>query len=506
MAVTPQTDIRLIQVPLEIDNENQLTFPTPQLQEDYFLSLPYLEVDKCSYQRKDNYINFPAHIDDILTYNYVMYKNENYTDKYFYGFITDMKYVNDNVTQVYIKTDVFQTWQFDIIYKKMFIEREHVNDDTIGLHTVPENLEHGPYKCDKKTYYRDLDEFVYVIRVSKYINGTVPLITNFGGVISAGGAYVCKTANQVANIIQSYPEKARADAILNVYMVPSKIIAQNEEDLQYHGQSKPIYLRTSINKPSSLDNYTPTNNKLLTFPYCYLTLSNNSGSSNNLRYELFNTPTCNFTIKGVPSVGASIKCLPTNYKLASELEEEGIMMGKYPTLSWSGDEYINWLTQNSVNIGLGITSNLISAVGGVASANPVIAGTALINSGMSIANTLAQIYEHSLTPNSAKGNINGGDINTCSQTNGFFFYQMNITSEYAKIIDNFFSMYGYKINDLKVPNITGRPNWNYVKTINANLIGNIPQADLQELKNMLNNGVTFWHNPSTFLDYSQTNK
>ena len=56
-----------------------------------------------------------------------------------------MEYVNDNMTDVYIKLDVFQTYQFDFQYKKCFVEREHVNDDTVGLHTVPENLETGEY-------------------------------------------------------------------------------------------------------------------------------------------------------------------------------------------------------------------------------------------------------------------------------------------------------------------------------------------------------------------------
>ena len=44
------------------------------------------------------------------------------------------------MTEITIETDVFQTWQFNINYKKMFVEREHVNDDTVGLHTVPENV------------------------------------------------------------------------------------------------------------------------------------------------------------------------------------------------------------------------------------------------------------------------------------------------------------------------------------------------------------------------------
>ena len=66
-------------------------------------------------------------------------------------------------------------------------------------------------------------------------------------------------------------------------------------------------------------------------------------------------------------------------------------------------------------------------------------------------------------------------------------------------------MYGYKVNDVKTPNITGRTNWNYVKTIGCNIVGDVPQDDMQKIKDIFNNGVTLWHNPSTFLDYSQSN-
>lgn len=136
-----------------------------------------------------------------------------------------------------------------------------------------------------------------------------------------------------------------------------------------------------------------------------------------------------------------------------------------------------------------------------------VAGTGIniLGGSIGIKNKLAEVYAHSLSPYTAKGNTNGGDINTCSGRNGFSFYKMSIKQEYAKIIDDFFSMYGYKVNEVKIPNITGRQNWNYVKTIDCNLLGDIPQEDMQKLKDIFNTGVTFWHNPNTFLDYSQSN-
>ena len=75
-----------------------------------------------------------------------MYRNSSYGNKWFYAYITDMKYINDNLTAISIKTDVYQTWCFDLTFKSSFVEREHVSNDTIGNHTVPEGLEHGEYK------------------------------------------------------------------------------------------------------------------------------------------------------------------------------------------------------------------------------------------------------------------------------------------------------------------------------------------------------------------------
>lgn len=185
MAVTPDTEIRLLKTPFEIDENNQLTFSSETAQKTYFLALPYIKEDNCTYQRKDNVIRFPAHIDSILDYNYVMYQNEHYTNKWFYAFITNMEYVNDNLTLISIATDVFQTWQFDIIYKKSFVEREHVNNDGVGLHTVPEGLETGEYIIDSVDHDTSLNTLSYVIQTMKSTTGTDLLATNYGGVFLA---------------------------------------------------------------------------------------------------------------------------------------------------------------------------------------------------------------------------------------------------------------------------------------------------------------------------------
>lgn len=176
------------------------------------------------------------------------------------------------------------------------------------------------------------------------------------------------------------------------------------------------------------------------------------------------------------------------------LKKKDLFGGKFPTLSWSSDGYSNWLSQNAINVGLGVVFGTAQALTG-----DVISGISTLGS------TLKQVTQAQFLPNSSKGNLNAGDIQTASAQNTFRTYAMSIKQEYAKIIDNFFSMYGYKVNTVKLPNLNTRTNWNYIKTIKSIIDGDIPQSDLQEIKNIFDDGVTLWHNPLTFLDYSQPN-
>ena len=127
MAITPQTNLKLLKCPLSLDNKNQLTFANKTAQYNYFNSLPKLELGNFKYIRQASVIRYPEHIDNLLEYNYCMYQNDNYSNKWFYAFIINMHYVNDNMTQISIMTDVWQTWQFDISFEESFIEREMIN-------------------------------------------------------------------------------------------------------------------------------------------------------------------------------------------------------------------------------------------------------------------------------------------------------------------------------------------------------------------------------------------
>ena len=533
-AITPNSEIRLLKCPIESDNLNQITFASATTQYNYFNGLNHLVLDGATYQRHDGIIRYPEHIDNILEYNYVMYQNENYSNKWFYAFITRMEYVNDHMTNIYIKQDVFQTWQFDLVYKKCFVEREHVNDDTIGKHTIPEGLETGDYIVQAGTesasavadlFY--LENKYIIVGVSEIPGVAYPSSYQYGRVyngVYSGLLYIAfKDGHQLDLFIQGIQGATTEDVIYSVFMVPKDIctIAVSDwvtvsvggvscELAYYPYTTGSTSLGTfTIKKESTLaESYSPKNNKLFCYPYRYFVLSNNAGNNAIYKYELFTTTGCTFSLKGVVTPGCSIKAIPQNYREGSLIKS--LDAGKLPTCTWTNDSYTNWLTQNAVNLPLDTALNVAKIVGGTAVAVGTggmggLAGGGVALSGFTgIAETMKSVYEHSLVPETAKGGANQGDL-MFAEKETFSYYKMSIRSEYASLIDNYFSMYGYKVNEVKLPNITGRSNWNYVKTINAIIEGNVPQEYLEEIKSLFNRGITLWHTTQYYLDYSRTN-
>ena len=154
-----------------------------------------------------------------------------------------------------------------------------------------------------------------------------------------------------------------------------------------------------------------------------------------------------------------------------------------------------------MNLGVNLATSTAGIVAGVATGN-VASGVSGI---LGIASTLGSVYEHSRIPNQVYGNQNSGDVTFSDNKSTFTLYRRTIKYEYAKMIDDFFTMYGYKVNRLALPNIHKRANWDYMKCIDVNLEGDIPEKDLDKIRSLFNNGCTFWHNTSTFLNYSASN-
>ena len=532
------TKVYLLNVPLESDYKHTLYFASASAQTNYFLSKKIHSFEGLTYQRKDHFIRVPARYDDVLNCNYVMYQNTEHSNKWFYAFITDLKYIDEGRTDIYIKTDCLQTWYFNYTVKPSFVEREHVSDDTRGLHTVPEQLETGDYIVNRTIKNKSLLYNGIVIGATVDLADNEALSSsgkdpqfpkisggNYNGVYSGVKYFYYIAPSEINNVLKLLAVKAQSDAVTCIFMIPSQYVTTKSDGagftLETSDKVKSLNWnpgimgieQESVIKPSTIDGYTPKNNKLFSYPFCYCLMSNNSGSAAIYKYELFKNPNdstlCDFKINFALTPGCSIRLVPLYYNGADTNNEEGLNLGKYPICNWTSDVYLNWLTQNSVNIPLQIASSAVTIAGGVAlaatGAGALAGGSAIASGVLGIASTVGEIYSHSLQPPQSEGNINSGDVTYSQRDLTFTAYKMSVKAEYARIIDDFFTMFGYKTNRVKTPNKNHRANFWFTKTIDANIDGAIPNEDMQIIKDCYNNGITFWKNPSNIGNYAVDN-
>lgn len=513
MTFNPSSNIYLTDVPWTNNYTDCLTFINETAQRNYFNSIIKKKFTNYVYLKKDNAIKVEGNIDDLIIYNYLFYENPS-TNKIYYCFITNMEYISENTTQIYFETDVWQTWGFQINYKRCFIERCHVTDDSVGANTIPEGLETGEYI----SIYTDK----YGMGPMCYILGSTANPQkegfpnsyggNYDGIYSGVAYYWYNSTSRLTDHLQDLANNNKISGVTSLFMAPVSVVrGWNDGDYGEVQKSKDVYMQQVIQEPiiTKLNGYTPRNNKLLTYPYCYYLLSNGCGANAVLRPELFSGNKCVVKMEGCLTPGCSIHFTPQNYKGVTDYYDAGITGGKFPQCNWATDQFINWLTQNSVNLttpDVNLALTPLSMFGDIMSMNIGGAVERYANNYMAVLQRDKEIETHTKIPPQASGNMNSGDIATASDENGMVIYSMTIKSEFAKIIDDYFDMYGYKINRVQQLTVGGRPNWNYVKTINCNIAGNIPEIDLNKLKSIFDGGCTFWHNIETMYDYSKSNK
>ena len=86
------------------------------------------------------------------------------------------------------------------------------------------------------------------------------------------------------------------------------------------------------------------------------------------------------------------------------------------------------------------------------------------------------------------------------------FETVCIRPEFAKIVDDFFDVFGYATKELKVPNISSRPHWNYVQTKRCAIETDINIDDSRHITEIYDKGITFWKNGDEIGDYSLDNR
>lgn len=171
--VTPNSTVYLLKgVPLDNTYENTIYFASAPAQSAYFLNTqsqyynyhPVLLSPQVSYQRINEgvlRVNLPA--DSIYNVNYMMFQNTTQNLKWFYAFVLNVEYVNEQACNVYYEIDVMQTWLFEAELKPSFVEREHAASDLLDEHLELEDVPLGEYICEQETMESVFSDFSIVI-------------------------------------------------------------------------------------------------------------------------------------------------------------------------------------------------------------------------------------------------------------------------------------------------------------------------------------------------------
>lgn len=572
---TPNSKIYIGRVPFDASYRHTMTFASASAQRSYFASVCTSALDRTDYTyiRMNNSIRVPFNAETLYTYNYVMYQNANYGSKWFYAFIVGVNYVNENMTELVLQLDVMQTWMFDYTLEKCFVEREHVNDDTIGAHLNPEPAMELEYKY--QGFYKEIFTPRYVVFLAnaypRYNNTSLdPNLCDtsepysghvYYGQYSAAKVFMydLNDSTSIAAMVrdlEAWNKCGGAESIVDAFTIPVNAILQS--DIQtvdaviaagsYYTMNGVYTLKQNydspvhgndISRPTDIDGYTPKNNKLFTYPYCFVEVGDFSGRKQDYRWEFFNLQQsgsnywAKFELK-IPGISDGIAYLtPKNYNgiadgsstLGDAFSSEPFTFSYGNKVSWIYSVYQNWAAQNKITNELAVVAGSGAMLAGAFAGAPAAAGllgagmlggamlnettgmtkqqvqqsanvraggAAIAGGAMGIASTVANIEKMKRIPNQAKGNVSGNSRLQCGY-NGFYEAKVVIRQEFAKIVDGFFDMYGYQVDTVKVPNVTGRPYWNYVKCNNSCHRGNVPADHMTLINQIYDKGITFWH-------------
>jgi hypothetical protein len=276
--------------------------------------------------------------------------------------------------------------------------------------------------------------------------------------------------------------------------------------------------KTFVNKYSS---YQPVDeSKLLMHPYTALILDDLKGNRQVLKNEYILSDDITINVSG--SLGTSNKVVYTvlDYLIKSDLGitdhlpsnlENSVISNNPNDLPIITDMLSAYLqgnrnsleNQKSSILFNGVMGGIGGGVSGLANAggaNPLgVAGAGLGivqgagNTVLALQGMQAKKQDINNAPPSLVkmgGNTNFDYGNGLS---GLFIIKKQITEEYRKKLGGFFNMFGYKVNEVKTPNFHTRQNWNYVQTSSCNITGDFNNDDLNDLKSVFDNGITFWH-------------
>lgn len=507
-----------------------------------------------TYQRLNNTLKVPFNAESLYKYNYCMFQNANYGDRWFYAFITNVEYVAEETTRLWLQLDEFQTWFLDASIRTSYVEREHVGNDAIGAHIKDEGLSTGEMVCAKSIL--SYEKALYIVAASAaeplkdgtYVNvaGDTYMHMPSGCSLSVFGSQ-----SDFKEWMNALADNGQQDAVSSVYMVPATLISPNALQVKDNGWGYWLKADQDVNIVSKsfelgfggFEGYTPKNNKMYCYPFEYCEVTNFMGDTQQFRLEFMGNPsgslaTLQLDLQGGADVNSHMSYLPKNYNGIEDFWEGAINLGQFPTCQWVYQTYANWQGVGKASVfGLGeintrtelpyyqaggaALSNALGVLEGVlqsgiqmaatrgksaaaqtqrnviAASSEVSAGSGLAQGFMNAVGDSVQISadlaQQQRQPNTSRGSTNTSVNQVNVRNYGIAVRKYTCRREYAKMCDDYFSAYGYNVSEFKVPELDCRRSWNYVKTIGMQLHGEIPATAMRSIESMFDNGVTLWH-------------
>lgn len=549
MNFQPETVVRLLSnVPLSLNETNQLWFDTVTAQQTYFSGKVSRTYNQFTYQRKErNYVAVETNAELLYNVNYMMFQNSNFANKWFYAYVTEIEYKNHNTSWVYYEIDPFQTWLFELNFKQSFIEREHTPrynaDGTPVINTIDEGLNYGSeYKIIDDSSYKNYGDTIFILVTSKdYLHKLPdglerPFPENIGNVpqgffnyifpISLSGykEYTYKNfslmswaefydkLNQDTAFVGKVVNLTLLDFVpLNVSVDNANANITNMDNVSLYNARNDLGLTGSIlyindgaftpsvidcgNKYSSFPNYAES--KLLMYPYSYTKVTDMRGNEFDIKNEHITGQDLKFSVRGSIAPQCKTAYEVVNYKDKTNLLD-GIINNNVSSMAIIDDYTAAYLQGNQNVLMTGAAVNVVSSIASIVGNSMIGNIGGAVSSGVGgITDILmlnAKMKDIDNHPSNLRNQGNNYNFDFANKYTGIRIIKYTVTDEYQKILTDFFKMYGYKVNRVKVPNLHTRQSWNYVKTVDCTILANIPQDDLNSIKQMFNKGITLWHN------------
>ena len=506
-------------VPMNNSYEHTLYFETKAEQEQYFRAKEYRTYERFTYLRPEHKIKLAGMIANAQKWNYLMYQNDD--GKWFYHFITRVEYVGESTVELSLELDVIQTYMFDWDLHPCFIERTHTKTDEFGEHTVPEGLETGPL-VRFSSHEINLEDNVIMVAMSTNLNGGNAWGAMYGGVYSGLNIYAVLPSdlNSFNEWLTNASDEGYVEAIVSMWMYPKELVTVSDDwdgaDCLHKVSAVNQNIEETASDPFSedgvdvVDGFIVHNKKSLCYPYTMIYVSNNMGGCAVYHRERFKGNTdYTFRVLGALSPDSGCQLIPKNYKGALFNYEEGLSIPAFPSCAWNSDTYKVWLAQNQNQHETAIQQAKVQAVvSGVTAIGGIVASAATMNplgmggsfmGGMGgmlsaqnqIESLMAQRADMAIQPDQARGN-HSGNINLTHARMGYSVNFMCITKEYIQKIDEYFTRFGYRVNEYAKPSLCNREVFTYIKTVGAYVTGDMPTEYQLKIQAIFDKGVTFW--------------